>query len=135
MQNDIVDGAEPSLQPSFLPFPAHFTLQYAYCKRELGLPDEKVNPNGGAIALGHPIGEPAGGWLSLAIWPFLSAAVQGFRPSFASPTFSPHDQPLARPSAGCSGARQTVTLLHELARRNNSSEKHEVGWPGCGVRV
>ncbi|KAL4441838.1 hypothetical protein ABPG77_003754 [Micractinium sp. CCAP 211/92] len=58
-----------------------FASQYAYCKRELGLPDEKVNPNGGAIALGHPI--------------------------------------------GCSGARQTVTLLHELARRNNSSEKHE----------
>lgn len=42
--------------------------------RELGLPEEKVNPNGGAIALGHP--------------------------------------------AGATGARQTVTLLHELARRN-----------------
>ncbi|HCK78978.1 MAG TPA: acetyl-CoA C-acyltransferase, partial [Actinobacteria bacterium] len=24
--------------------------------RQLGLSDEKVNPNGGAIALGHPIG-------------------------------------------------------------------------------
>jgi acetyl-CoA C-acetyltransferase len=24
--------------------------------RELGLSDDKVNPNGGAIALGHPIG-------------------------------------------------------------------------------
>jgi acetyl-CoA C-acetyltransferase len=24
--------------------------------RELGLTDEKVNPNGGAIAIGHPIG-------------------------------------------------------------------------------
>jgi acetyl-CoA C-acetyltransferase len=24
--------------------------------RALGLPEEKVNPNGGAIALGHPVG-------------------------------------------------------------------------------
>jgi len=26
------------------------------CQRELGLSDEKVNPNGGAVALGHPMG-------------------------------------------------------------------------------
>lgn len=49
--------------------------------RELGLPEEKVNPNGGAIALGHP--------------------------------------------AGATGARQTVTLLHELARRIRSSASSE----------
>ncbi|HBM48909.1 MAG TPA: acetyl-CoA C-acyltransferase, partial [Marinobacter sp.] len=24
--------------------------------RELGLPEDKVNPNGGAVALGHPVG-------------------------------------------------------------------------------
>lgn len=40
---------------------------------KLGIPLEKVNPNGGAIALGHPL--------------------------------------------GCTGARQVVTLLHELRRR------------------
>ena len=27
-----------------------------YCQRELGIPDEKINVNGGAIALGHPLG-------------------------------------------------------------------------------
>ena len=27
-----------------------------YCVRELGIPKDKVNPNGGAIALGHPLG-------------------------------------------------------------------------------
>ncbi len=26
------------------------------CMRELGLTEEKVNPNGGAVALGHPMG-------------------------------------------------------------------------------
>lgn len=54
--------------------------------RELGLPDEKVNPNGGAIALGHP--------------------------------------------AGATGARQTVTLLHELARRIRSSSSESSGSMG-----
>ncbi len=33
-----------------------FAAQAAYCQRELGIPDDKVNPNGGAIALGHPLG-------------------------------------------------------------------------------
>ncbi len=33
-----------------------FAAQAAYCVRELGIPPEKVNPNGGAIALGHPLG-------------------------------------------------------------------------------
>ncbi len=33
-----------------------FAAQAAYCQRELGIPDEKVNVNGGAIALGHPLG-------------------------------------------------------------------------------
>ena len=30
--------------------------QAVYCCRELGLDMSKVNPNGGAIALGHPLG-------------------------------------------------------------------------------
>ena len=33
-----------------------FAAQAAYCQRELGIPDDKLNPNGGAIALGHPLG-------------------------------------------------------------------------------
>ncbi|NWS23663.1 THIKB thiolase, partial [Polioptila caerulea] len=50
-----------------------FASQAVYCVEKLGIPMEKVNPLGGAIALGHPL--------------------------------------------GCTGARQVVTLLHELRRR------------------
>lgn len=51
--------------------------QAVYCVETLGIPLDKVNPNGGAIALGHPL--------------------------------------------GCTGARQVVTLLHELRRRGKRS--------------
>lgn len=51
-----------------------FASQAIYCQRELGIPDEKLNPNGGAIALGHPL--------------------------------------------GCTGARMTATLLHEMAKQD-----------------
>ena len=33
-----------------------FAAQALYCVRKLGIPMEKVNPLGGAIALGHPLG-------------------------------------------------------------------------------
>jgi acetyl-CoA acyltransferase len=33
-----------------------FAAQSLHCIRELGIPLDKVNPNGGAIALGHPLG-------------------------------------------------------------------------------
>lgn len=33
-----------------------FASQSIYCLRKLGLDMDKVNPNGGAIALGHPVG-------------------------------------------------------------------------------
>jgi acetyl-CoA acyltransferase len=33
-----------------------FAAQAVYCVRELGIDPAKVNPNGGAIALGHPLG-------------------------------------------------------------------------------
>lgn len=33
-----------------------FASQAVYCVRALGVPLRKVNPNGGAIALGHPLG-------------------------------------------------------------------------------
>lgn len=50
-----------------------FAAQAVYCQRELGIPDARLNVNGGAIALGHPL--------------------------------------------GCTGAKLTATLLHELRRR------------------
>lgn len=52
-----------------------FAAQAVYVGRELGIPGEKLNVNGGAIALGHPL--------------------------------------------GCTGARLTATLLHEMARRGS----------------
>ena len=33
-----------------------FAVQVLYCRDKLGIPDEKLNVNGGAIALGHPYG-------------------------------------------------------------------------------
>ncbi|MED4204632.1 acetyl-CoA C-acetyltransferase [Neobacillus mesonae] len=51
-----------------------FASQSIQVIRELGLDEDKVNVNGGAIALGHPL--------------------------------------------GCSGAKLTLTLIHELKRRN-----------------
>ena len=33
-----------------------FAAQAIPCMRELGIDPERVNPNGGAIALGHPLG-------------------------------------------------------------------------------
>jgi len=50
-----------------------FACQVLACARELKIPEERLNVNGGAVALGHPL--------------------------------------------GCSGARLTATLLHELRRR------------------
>jgi 3-oxoadipyl-CoA thiolase len=50
-----------------------FASQVLACVQELGIDEEKLNVNGGAIALGHPL--------------------------------------------GCSGARLTTTLVHELRRR------------------
>lgn len=49
-----------------------FAAQSLACARELGIPDEKLNVNGGAIAIGHPL--------------------------------------------GCSGARISTTLIHEMIR-------------------
>jgi acetyl-CoA C-acetyltransferase len=33
-----------------------FASQVLYCQRELGIPDERLNVNGGAISIGHPFG-------------------------------------------------------------------------------
>lgn len=53
-----------------------FAAQMLACDRELHFPRERLNPNGGAIALGHPI--------------------------------------------GCTGARITTTVIHELRRAGDS---------------
>ena len=50
-----------------------FASQVLACQQELGIDEERLNVNGGAIALGHPL--------------------------------------------GCSGARMTTTLIHEMRRR------------------
>ncbi len=52
-----------------------FASQALYCIRKLGLNEDIVNVNGGAVALGHPL--------------------------------------------GCTGAKLTTTLLHEMARRGS----------------
>jgi acetyl-CoA C-acetyltransferase len=41
-----------------------FAAQVLACLKGLGLPlnDSRVNPNGGAIALGHPLGASAHAW-------------------------------------------------------------------------
>jgi acetyl-CoA C-acetyltransferase len=33
-----------------------FAVQALYCRDQLGIPDERLNVNGGAIAMGHPYG-------------------------------------------------------------------------------
>jgi acetyl-CoA C-acetyltransferase len=33
-----------------------FAVQVLYCRDKIGIPDERLNVNGGAIALGHPYG-------------------------------------------------------------------------------
>ena len=57
-----------------------YPLQASYSVQHLGIDEDKVNPNGGAIALGHPL--------------------------------------------GCTGARQTATLLYELGRRGKGEHGH-----------
>lgn len=47
-----------------------FAAQALACLREIGLPDDAahVNPNGGAIALGHPLGASGARMLTTALW-------------------------------------------------------------------
>ena len=33
-----------------------FAVQVIYCRDQLGIPNDKLNVNGGAIAIGHPFG-------------------------------------------------------------------------------
>jgi len=44
-----------------------FASQSVYCQNELGIPDDKVNVNGGAIALGHPVGSTGSRLITTAL--------------------------------------------------------------------
>jgi len=39
---------------------AAFASQSVYCIQKIGIDPKKVNPNGGAIAIGHPLGATGG---------------------------------------------------------------------------
>jgi acetyl-CoA C-acetyltransferase len=45
-----------------------FAAQVLACVRELGIPHEKLNVNGGAIALGHPLGCSGARILTTLVW-------------------------------------------------------------------
>lgn len=72
-----------------------FASMYVYCVKELGLDIEKVNVNGGAIALGHPLDKS-----SLQLHWYATRLMVAWA--------------LLR----CTGARQIATGVHELIRRN-----------------
>ena len=39
-----------------------FAVQVIYCQDRLGIPDERLNVDGGAISIGHPYGMSGAGW-------------------------------------------------------------------------
>ena len=45
-----------------------FAAQSLYCARELGIDPEKLNVNGGAIALGHPLGCSGARLMTTLVW-------------------------------------------------------------------
>jgi acetyl-CoA acetyltransferase family protein len=45
-----------------------FAAQVLACVRELGIPEERLNVNGGGIALGHPLGSSGARLLATLVW-------------------------------------------------------------------
>ncbi len=45
-----------------------FACQVLACARELGIDEEKLNVNGGAVALGHPLGCSGARILTTLLW-------------------------------------------------------------------
>lgn len=80
-------------------FKQAFASQYVYCCKKLELDMEKVNVNGGAIAIGHPLG-----------------ATGHYLHKLCLPNNMQHVLHANRASL-CSGARCVATLLHEMKRR------------------
>src|SRR6201999_4537889 len=84
-----------------------FAAQSVACVDELKLDPERVNVNGGAIAIGHPIGCSGARSLTTLLHEMRRRGVdKGAAGAIAS------DTPLC-----CSGARIGTTLLHESRRR------------------
>lgn len=81
-----------------------FAVQSLVCLRKLGLDVDKVNVNGGAIALGHPIGA-SGKKINFNFNNFNNLC---FNNSYNNLRFNNFDK--------FSGARVVVTLLHLLER-------------------
>ncbi|KAL0673874.1 hypothetical protein Bca4012_001855 [Brassica carinata] len=86
-----------------------FASQFVYCRNKLGLDAEKINVNGGAMAIGHPLGATALNQNNLLMHPYkfaftVSSLTNSHFLKFA--TFSPTQ-----------GARCVATLLHEMKRR------------------
>ena len=42
-----------------------FAVQVIYCRDKLGIPDDRLNVNGGAIAVGHLTASPARAWSAM----------------------------------------------------------------------
>lgn len=55
-----------------------FASQAFYCQRELGIPAEKVNPKGGAIAFGHPLGCTGARMISTLLYEMKRRQKRGF---------------------------------------------------------
>src|SRR3712207_6948002 len=45
-----------------------FAAQVLACVRDLGIPEEKLNVNGGGIALGHPLGSSGARLIATLVW-------------------------------------------------------------------
>jgi acetyl-CoA acetyltransferase family protein len=77
-----------------------FAAQYLACEKELGLDRERVNVNGGAVALGHPLGATG---TRLALTLLLELGRRGGRYGVAS---------------ACIGGGQGIALVVEAGTRN-----------------
>jgi acetyl-CoA C-acetyltransferase len=53
-----------------------FASQALYCQRQLGIPNERLNVNGGAIAIGHPFG-----MTGAPAWPATCSKASAARPA------------------------------------------------------
>ncbi|VDM76365.1 unnamed protein product [Strongylus vulgaris] len=95
-----------------------FAPQALAVQRDLGIPMEKLNLNGGAIALGHPLGA-SGARISVneAFAPQALAVQRDLGIPMEKLNLNGGAIALGHP-LGASGARISVHLVHELKRRN-----------------
>lgn len=61
-----------------------FASQFTYCAQELELDEEKINVNGGAMALGHPLGATGELWLPSKLLGSVASWALGFRVHLSS---------------------------------------------------